>query len=108
MGARTNGAVIPISGGHQSVVKRVDKAEAMMAFDQDAKATCGKPNPIPFLAVAGKYTVISQKGAETAAQAPKEIKSGDSRIDAAIAVKFPQQGTPGSYELTTVFKCEPA
>ncbi len=102
---RTNGAVLPVSqGNYQSVVKSSDKAAAMQAFDQDAKATCGKPNPIPFLAEPGKYIVVSQNGAGKAA---KDVKSGDQRIDAAIALRFPNAGTPESYELTTVFKCEP-
>ena len=102
---RTNGAVVPVANGnYQSVIKRGDRAAAMQAFDDDAKSTCGKPNPIRFLAVEGKYMVVSQNGTGKAA---KEVKSGDQRIDAAIALRFPGAGTPESYELTTVFKCEP-
>ncbi len=104
---RTNGAVIPVQGGYQSVIKGSDRASAMRAFDQDAKASCGKSSPIPALATPGKYIVVSQSGNEKAAKAAKDIKSGDQRLDAAIAIKFPQQGEAGSFELTTVFRCEP-
>jgi hypothetical protein len=103
-----NGAVIPMQGGgYQSVVKRVDKASAMWAFDQDAKVTCGKSSPIPALATPGKYSVVSQNASEKAGQAAKDIKTDNKALNAAIAIKFPQRDTPGSYELTTVFKCEP-
>lgn len=102
---KTRGAVVPMEGEkYQSVVKRGDKESALSAVDHDAKLTCGKPGMLPGKIEEGRYEVVSQNVAETAA---KEAEStGNVWADKALKIKFGDRGTAATYEVTTVFKCK--
>jgi type IV pilus biogenesis protein CpaD/CtpE len=100
------GAITPMAGGQlQSVVKAADKTTAMRHFDNDAKIHCGKRGVIAAMDTKGKYVVVTQEVKEKSGQV---ASSGDSRIDAGIAVGIRHLGLERSdqVEVTTMFKCE--
>jgi len=100
------GVVTPMAGGQlQSVVKAADKTTAMRYFDGDAKIHCGTRGVIAAMDKAGRYVVVSQEVKEKSGQI---ASSGDSRIDAGIAVGIRHLGLERSdqVEVTTMFRCE--